>query len=82
MSSVCNMVEDAKKACGMRRIYPCHCVSLLAKSKMAAVFPVTEVGVGMTIFLPQEADDMGLMSSPEMSFGPGKIEVKKEIGKI
>ena len=30
-------------------IYPCHCVSLLAKARMINELPVNEVGVGMTI---------------------------------
>ena len=34
------------------QLYPCHCVSLLAKAKMMAKLPVFEVGVGTTISLP------------------------------
>lgn len=40
------------QACNIRQIYPCHCVSLLAKAKMLEKLPVAEVGVGMTISLP------------------------------
>ena len=38
-------------ACDMKYIYPCHCVSLLAKAKMMEKLPVHEVGVGMRISL-------------------------------
>lgn len=37
------------KACGMDKLYPCHCVSLLAKAKMLQTLPVEEVGVGLTL---------------------------------
>lgn len=39
------------KGCGIRRLYPCHCVSLLAKAKMMEALPVAEVGVGMRLSL-------------------------------
>lgn len=35
--------------CNVEKIYPCHCVSLLAKAKMMEKLPVVEVGVGMTV---------------------------------
>lgn len=35
--------------CNIGHVYPCHCVSLIAKSKMMEKLPVTEVGVGMTL---------------------------------
>ncbi|SDX81553.1 MBL fold metallo-hydrolase [Eubacterium barkeri] len=37
------------KANRIDAVYPCHCVSLLAKTKMMAALPVQEVGVGMVI---------------------------------
>lgn len=37
--------------CNMEQIYPCHCVSLLAKAKMMEKLPVQEVGVGMRVLL-------------------------------
>lgn len=37
------------EACNMKQLYPCHCVSLLAKAKMLERLPVTEVGIGMTV---------------------------------
>lgn len=37
--------------CKMQSLYPCHCVSLKAKSKMMSHLPVEEVGVGMKISL-------------------------------
>lgn len=33
------------------QFYPCHCVSLKVKAKMAQALPVTEVGVGLTLEL-------------------------------
>lgn len=33
----------------VRELYPCHCVSFLAKAKMHSVIPVKEVGVGMQL---------------------------------
>lgn len=40
------------RSCDMKHLYPCHCVSLLAKAKMMNQLPVVEVGVGMTLSLP------------------------------
>lgn len=40
---------DFLAALHMPRAYPCHCVSLHAKAKMLARFPIAEVGVGMQI---------------------------------
>ncbi len=37
--------------CNIKELYPCHCVSLLAKAEMMKKLPVIEVGVGMTISL-------------------------------
>lgn len=37
------------RSCEMRKLYPCHCVSLRAKAAMLAELPVEEVGVGMKI---------------------------------
>ncbi len=37
------------KACNLKQLYPCHCVSLAAKAAMLAELPVTEVGVGLTL---------------------------------
>lgn len=39
------------ESCHVERIYPCHCVSLLAKAKMMERLPVFETGVGLTIDL-------------------------------
>lgn len=39
------------ESCNIRHLYPCHCVSLLVKSKLMERLPVTEVGVGMSISL-------------------------------
>jgi 7,8-dihydropterin-6-yl-methyl-4-(beta-D-ribofuranosyl)aminobenzene 5'-phosphate synthase len=35
--------------CHVDKVYPCHCISLLAKAKMMDKLPVHEVGVGLTI---------------------------------
>lgn len=40
-----NHLEQSKA----EQIYPCHCISLLAKAKMMDKLPVCEVGVGLTI---------------------------------
>lgn len=37
------------KNCDIEKIYPCHCVSLLAKARMLQELPVVEVGVGMEL---------------------------------
>ncbi|MGL6294150.1 MBL fold metallo-hydrolase [Eubacterium aggregans] len=37
------------KANRIDAVYPCHCVSLLAKAKMMSVLPVQEVGAGIVI---------------------------------
>ncbi len=37
------------ESCNIRRLYPCHCVSLQVKAKLMEKLPVAEVGVGMTI---------------------------------
>ena len=42
---------DYLESCQVQRIYPCHCVSLLAKTKMMERLPVLETGVGLTIDL-------------------------------
>lgn len=42
---------DYLESCQIERIYPCHCVSLLAKTKMMERLPVLETGVGLTIDL-------------------------------
>lgn len=39
----------ALSAAHVRRLYPCHCVSLAAKASMLRCLPVEEVGVGLTI---------------------------------
>lgn len=39
------------KSCHVQNLYPCHCVSLLAKAAMLKQLPVKEVGVGLTIAL-------------------------------
>lgn len=39
------------ESCHVKQLYPCHCVSLLAKVKMMERLPVEEVGVGLTIDL-------------------------------
>ena len=39
------------KSCGVKRLYPCHCVSLAAKAAMLAELPVVEVGVGLRLEL-------------------------------
>ncbi len=40
---------DYFASCHIKQLYPCHCVSLLAKAKMMEKLPVAEVGVGMEI---------------------------------
>lgn len=42
---------DYLVACKVKQLYPCHCVSLLAKAKMMEKLPVAEVGVGMEILI-------------------------------
>lgn len=37
------------ESCKIDKLYPCHCVSLLAKAKMMEKLPVAETGVGMVI---------------------------------
>lgn len=39
------------QTCNIEKMYPCHCVSLQAKSKMTEKLSVVEVGVGMKISL-------------------------------
>ena len=41
-------VEYLEK-CNLQKLYPAHCVSLIAKAKMMAKLPVVEVGVGMQL---------------------------------
>lgn len=43
---------DYLSACQVKQLYPCHCVSLLAKAKMMEKLPVMEVGVGMELLIP------------------------------
>ncbi len=35
--------------CKIEKLYPCHCVSLLARAKMMEKLPVVETGVGMQV---------------------------------
>lgn len=42
---------DYLVACQVKQLYPCHCVSLVAKAKMMNQLPVLEVGVGMEILI-------------------------------
>lgn len=42
---------DYLSSCQVKQLYPCHCVSLLAKAKMMEKLPVVEVGVGMEILI-------------------------------
>jgi 7,8-dihydropterin-6-yl-methyl-4-(beta-D-ribofuranosyl)aminobenzene 5'-phosphate synthase len=42
---------DYLENCQVGKIYPCHCVSLLAKAKMMERLPIQEAGVGLTIDL-------------------------------
>ena len=35
--------------CKVDKLYPCHCVSLLARARMMEKLPVTETGVGLVI---------------------------------
>lgn len=37
------------QGCNMEHMYPCHCVSLLARAKMMEKLPVVETGVGMIV---------------------------------
>ncbi|WP_143319394.1 MBL fold metallo-hydrolase [Clostridium sp. HBUAS56010] len=39
------------ESCHIGRLYPCHCVSLLAKARLIGALPVGEAGVGLTINL-------------------------------
>lgn len=39
------------KNCNIKKLYPCHCVSLLARAKMMTELPVVETGVGMKLQL-------------------------------
>jgi len=38
----------------IKDIYPCHCVSLKVKTKMAEAFEIHEVGVGMSVTVSEE----------------------------
>lgn len=38
---------DYLASCGVEQMYPCHCVSLIAKARMLEKLPVHEVGVGL-----------------------------------
>ncbi len=40
---------DYLESCSIDKLYPCHCVSLLARAKMMEKLPVVETGVGMVI---------------------------------
>jgi 7,8-dihydropterin-6-yl-methyl-4-(beta-D-ribofuranosyl)aminobenzene 5'-phosphate synthase len=42
---------DYLESCPVGKLYPCHCVSLLAKAKMMERLPIQETGVGLTIEL-------------------------------
>ena len=35
--------------CKIDKLYPCHCVSLLARARMMEKLPVVETGVGMVV---------------------------------
>lgn len=37
------------ESCKVDKLYPCHCVSLLARARMMEKLPVVETGVGMTV---------------------------------
>lgn len=37
------------ESCHIKKLYPCHCVSLLARAKMMEKLPVTETGVSMQV---------------------------------
>jgi len=37
------------ESCNIYKLYPCHCVSLLARAKMMEKLPVVETGVGMVV---------------------------------
>lgn len=37
------------QSCNIQKLYPCHCVSLLARAKMMEKLPVVETGVGMVL---------------------------------
>ena len=37
------------ESCKIDQLYPCHCVSLLARARMMERLPVVETGVGMVI---------------------------------
>ena len=40
---------DFLQSCNIQKLYPCHCVSLLARAKMMEKLPVVETGVGMVL---------------------------------
>jgi len=42
---------DYLVSCNIGKLYPCHCVSLLARARMMERLPVMETGVGMVIEL-------------------------------
>ena len=42
------------ESCEIKTLYPCHCVSLLARAKMMEKLPVVETGVGMTVVVPEQ----------------------------
>lgn len=39
-------------SCDVKHVYPCHCVSLLARAKLMEQLSVVETGVGMTVSIP------------------------------
>ncbi len=39
-------------SCDVKHVYPCHCVSLLARAKLMQQLSVVETGVGMTVSIP------------------------------
>lgn len=45
---------------GVKTLYPCHCVSLKAKIKMAGRLHVEEVGVGTELILPEHGSFPGI----------------------
>lgn len=40
------------RSCNVKHIYPCHCVSLLARAKLMEQLSVVETGVGLTVLIP------------------------------
>ncbi len=42
------------QSCKIEKLYPCHCVSLLARAKMMEKLPVVETGVGMIVEVPEQ----------------------------